>query len=165
MDALRVATEAGDIAQLTALMADDIVIQSPITTLIRFEGKDQVRELFEHVFRHVKDVRFYQTLSDGDKMHAVFWRGRVGKYYLEEANLVRLNEQGQIAEMTIFMRALPGLFGLAEGLVPSMTRQKQGFVRSAITRIMLGFVAILYRSNESLVLALAGAGVRVNDKR
>lgn len=165
MEALRVATEAGDAESLIALLADNIVIQSPITTLIRFEGKAQASELFRHVFRHVKEVRFYQTLNDGAGTHAVFWRGRVGKHYLEKANLFKLNEQGKIAEMTIFMRALPGLFGLAEGLVPSTTRQKSGIIRSAITRVMLGLVAFLYRSNESLVLTLAGAGVRVKPDR
>jgi ketosteroid isomerase-like protein len=106
MEALKVAIEAGDVQKLTALLAEDVVVQSPITTLIRFEGKDQVRELFEHVFRHIQDVRFSQSLSDGDKMHAIFWRGRVGKYSLEEANLVRLTTKGQIAEMTVLPEGL-----------------------------------------------------------
>lgn len=164
MEALKSAAEAGDVAAFTALLADDIILNSPLTTRIRFEGKEQVRALFVHVFHHIQDIRFYQMMNDGDNMHAIFWRGRVGKQYLEEANLIRLNDQGQIAEMTVFMRALPGLLGLAEGLVPSLTRQNRGPIRAFIIRLMLSFVAVLYRSNEGLVVSMSGAGVPVRER-
>jgi hypothetical protein len=158
--ALMRAAETHDGEAMIALFADDIRVRSPITTLIQFEGITQARDLFQRVFATISDIRCYENLGEGSRQ-VIFWRGRVGKHYLEEANLLRLNDQGQIAEMTVFMRAVPGLLALAEALAPSLARRK-GRVRAFIVRVMLRIVGTLYRSNESLVIKLSGAGVPCN---
>jgi SnoaL-like domain len=157
MDALKLAAEAHDREAVIALFADDIVIHSPITTLIRFEGIDQASDLFRRVFDIVEDIRFYETVGEGHSTQVIFWRGRVAGHYLEEANLLRIDENGRIAEMTVFMRAVPGLLALAERLAASLGGRK-GAWRFVIMRLMLGFVSALYRSNEKLVVRLSGAG-------
>ena len=116
MEALRLAAEAHDCAGVIALFAPDVIVRSPITQRIRFEGLAQVSDLFERVFDVVSDIEFYETIGDGTaKDQVIFWRGRVGRLYLEEANLLRLDDQGRISEMTVFMRPIPGLLALARG--------------------------------------------------
>jgi hypothetical protein len=120
------------------------------------------RDLFHHVFAAISNIRIYEHLGDGERQ-VIFWKGRVGKHYLEEANLLRLNDRGQIEEMTVFMRAVPGLLALAETLAPALARRK-GRIRAWIIHFMLAFVGILYRSNEALVIRLSGAGVAIDQR-
>ena len=164
MHALKLAVESHDAQAVIALLAPNIIIRSPITTLIRFEGIDQTGDLFRRVFSVVSGIRFYETVGNDGKTQVIFWRGRVGKHYLEEANLLRLNAQGRIAEMTMFMRAVPGLLALATELASSLA-SRQGRLRSYIVRFMLGFIGVLYRTHESLVIALAGAGVAAEPEK
>lgn len=164
MESLKLAAEAHDCEAVIALFADDIVIHSPITTLIRFEGIEQASDLFRRVFDIIEDIRFYETVGEGLSTQVIFWRGRVAGHYLEEANLLRINESGQIAEMTVFMRAVPGLLALAERLAASLGGRKATW-RYVTIRLMLGFVGILYRSNEKLVVRLSGAGTWTNQPR
>lgn len=163
IDALHHAADTHDATAMIAMFADDIVIRSPITTLIRFEGIDQARDLLHRIFAAINDIGFYEVIGDGDKQ-VIFWRGRVGRHYLEEANLLRLNDRGQIAEMTVFMRAIPGLLALAEQLAPSLA-SRHGRIRRWVVRFMLGFVGLFFRSNEALVIRLSGAGVPVDQAR
>jgi SnoaL-like domain len=160
MEKLKQAAELHDCEAVIALFADDIVIRSPITTLIRFEGIEQAGDLFRRVFDVIEDIRFYETVGEGLPTQVIFWHGRVGGHYLEEANLLRLNDTGQIAEMTVFMRALPGLLALAERLAASLAGRKNKW-RYVVVRLMLGFVGKLYRSNEAFVVGLTKAGVWV----
>jgi hypothetical protein len=144
------------------LFADDIIVRSPITQIIRFEGVAQARDLFMHVFDHIADIKFYKVIGQGSDEQVIFWRGRVGRTYLEEANLLKMNEKGQICEMTVFMRAIPGLIALAADLAPALAR-KQGLVRWLIVSVALKTVAFLYNSAEPIVIKVAGVGVPVRD--
>jgi hypothetical protein len=155
---LRLAGELHDPDALVALLADDVIVRSPITERIRFEGIDQVRDLFGRVFIAISDIKFYEVVGAGSATQVIFWRGRVGGCPLEEANLLRLNADGRIAEMTVFMRAVPGLLQLVAELAPSLASH-HGRVRAQLLRTLLRVFAITYRTAEPLVLKLADAGV------
>jgi hypothetical protein len=156
--ALAAAAQAHDADAMIALLAPDIIVRSPITTLIRFEGIDQARELFTRVFEIVSDIRFYEVVGGGGNKQVIFWRGRVGKTYLEEANLLRFNTQGQISEMTVFMRAVPGLLAFAAQIAPALA-SRHGPVRTLFIKAQLAVMALVYRSAEPMVIALSKAGV------
>ena len=157
---LQRAAEAHDPQAFIALLAPDIVVRSPITQRIRFEGIEQAGDLFERVFAEISDIRFYETIGEGESSQVIFWRGRVGRHYLEEANLLRLDEQGRVREMTVFMRPLPGLLALATALIASFATRR-GRARGLLLRLMVGTVSALYRSGEPLAVRLSGAGVPV----
>jgi hypothetical protein len=144
------------------LFSDDIIVRSPITQVIRFEGIDQARNLFMHVFDHLADIKFYKVIGQGSNEQVVFWRGRAGKTYLEEANLLKMNDKGQICEMTVFMRAIPGLMTFAAGVAPALAR-KNGLIRWLIVAVALKIVAFLYNSAEPIVIKIVGVGVPVRD--
>lgn len=160
MQALEEAAHAHDVDAVIACFADDIVIRSPITQRIRFAGIEQADDLFRRVFSLISDIRFYETVGEGTQTQVIFWRGRVGRHYLEEANLLRLDDDGRIEEMTVFMRPVPGLLALTAGLAGSLA-SRHGRARGLAVRGMLGLVGALYRAGEPLAVSLAGAGVPV----
>lgn len=160
MEALQAAAHAHDVEAVIECFANDIVVRSPITQRIRFEGIDQASDLFRRVFTVISDIRFYETIGEGTPNQVIFWRGRVGRHYLEEANLLRLDDAGRIREMTVFMRPAPGLLALAAGLASSLA-SRHGYVRAAVVRATLGTLAAVLSLGEPFILRLTGAGVPV----
>ena len=154
------AAHAHDVEAVIACFSPDIVVRSPITERIRFRGSEQVAELFRCVFDVVSDIRFYETFGDGTPTQVIFWRGRVGRHYLEEANLLRIDEHGRIAEMTVFMRPVPGLLALTAALSAALARRHPA--RAHTARALAGTVAALYRAGEPVILALVAAGTRTD---
>ena len=157
MKPLEVASHNHDVEAVIGCFSSDIVIRSPITQRIRFEGIEQASDLFRRLFKIIRDIRFYETIGEGQQSQVIFWRGRVGRQYLEEANLLRLDEDGRIKEMTVFMRPVPGLLALAVGLASSLAGRKH-FLRGLAVRMMLGPIATLFAIGEPLVVALTEAG-------
>ncbi len=157
MKALESAAHAHDVDAVIACFAPDIIVRSPITERIRFEGIDQVADLFERVFSIISDIRFYETVGEDQTTQVIFWRGRVGAHHLEEANLLRIDPNGLISEMTVFMRPVPGLLTLATELASSLAA-RHGTLRRLSTRALLGAIAFLYRAGEPLIIRLVGAG-------
>jgi SnoaL-like protein len=160
MQALEQAAHAHDVEALIGCLAPDVVVRSPITQRIRFIGIEQVAELFREVFAVIADIRLYETIGEGQRDQVIFWRGRVGRHYLEEANLLRLDAHGRVREMTVFMRPLPGLLVLASALAPALARRR-GRLRALVVKAMLGAIATIYCAGEPLAVALSGAGVPV----
>lgn len=160
MDALQAAAHAHDVDAVIACFADDIIVRSPITQRIRFEGIEQASDLFRRVFDVISDIRFYETVGEGTPTQVIFWKGRVAGQYLEEANLLRLDADGRIREMTVFMRPAPGLLALAAALASSLA-SRHGRLRSVLVRAALGTLATILRVGEPLILRLTGAGVPV----
>ena len=155
---LRLAGEGNDPDAMIALLADTVVVRSPITDRIRFEGTEQASDLFERVFDSISDIRFYEVVGTGTATQVIFWRGTVAGRSLEEANLLRLDDQGRITEMTVFMRAIPGLLQLVAELAPSLAR-RHSRVRAAFIRTPLRVLAWFYGVVEPVVLRIADAGV------
>lgn len=163
VEKLRWAGETHDPQALIELLSEDVIIRSPITDRIRFEGIDQARDLFGRVFEAISDITFYEVVGTGSTTQVIFWRGQVAGYPLEEANLLRLNSDGRIAEMTVFMRAVPGLLQLVADLAPSLA-SRHGRARAALLRVPLRLFSWMYRTVEPLVLRLASAGVKAPDR-
>jgi hypothetical protein len=162
IERLREAGHRHDRLKFIALLAPNVIVRSPITQRIRFEGEAQTRDLFMRVFDVVSDIRVYEVVGLGTSTQVIFWRGRVGSTYLEEANLIKMNEIGQIVEMTVFMRAIPGLLELAAKLAPSLaTRHSR--VNALFIRVQLVLMSAIYRTAEPLVIKLARAGVAVKE--
>ena len=160
MKALEQAAEGHDVEGVIACFAPDIIIRSPITQRIRFSGIEQASDLFRRVFDLVSEIRFYETVGEGSTTQVIFWRGRVGRHYLEEANLLHLDGHGQIREMTVFMRPVPGVLALAARLASSLATRR-GRLRAIAVRMALGSIASVYTAAEPTIVRLVGAGVHV----
>ncbi len=89
---LRIAGEGHDPHAMIALLSDDIIVRSPITQRVRFEGIEQARDLFVRVFAVIRDITFCEVIGAGSSTQVIFWRGTVAGTYLEEANLLKFDE-------------------------------------------------------------------------
>jgi hypothetical protein len=159
--AVRRAGESSDAEAFIALLAPNVVVRSPITQLIRFEGHDQAADLFRRIFTMIDDIRIDEFVGPGQRTQVMLWKGSVNGTYLEEANVLRFGDDGLITEMTVFMRAVPGLLRLASEIAPSLAR-RHSRLRAVAVGAALRSVSFLYRTAEPVVIRLAGAGVPVS---
>jgi hypothetical protein len=146
--AWRTAGELGDADAAVACVADDVTLVSPLTARFRFHGRDQMHDLLTAAFHVITKIR-YHTEVGHDATRALFYHGRCGDEDLEEAQLLRFNADGKIAELTIFGRPLPALTEVMKRLGPVLLR-RQG--RSGLARAISAASAPL--------AAMAGAGDR-----
>jgi hypothetical protein len=134
---LRAAGERRDADAIAELLAADVVVNSPLTTRVRFEGKEEVVALYRDIFAVLEDIETSEPLTLGDTQAFTF-RARVRGAEFEAMNVVRVNDDGQIIEFTIFARPLPGLATLFSALPPRVSARRRG-------RLMGASVALLAR--------------------
>jgi SnoaL-like protein len=149
----REAAEAHDIDALLDTLAEDVVLRSPITDRVRFQGRAELGELMRSVFATVEDIHYFADVGDA-RTRALFDRARVGGQALEQAVRVQLNARQQIQEITIFFRPLPGLASLTAALAPRVAR-KRGRLRYIMARILLAPLALATRAGDRLAPWLA----------
>lgn len=130
-------------------LSPDVVVNSPITDRVVFRGPDEVRELLRSVFVTISDIRYFADVGD-EHTRALFYRANVNGEPLEEATRIELNDQGQIREITLFFRPLPGLATLTAALAPRLAR-KHGRLRSLIARVLVGPLGFATRLGDRLV--------------
>lgn len=147
--ALRAAGESGDADAVAGLLAPDVVFHSPITGRLRFEGREEVTALHRDIFAVLEDLRTTEPLGDGDTRSFSF-RARVRGAELEAMTLVRFNDQGQIAEFTVFARPLPGLATLFATLPPRVSARRRGRPWGAAVAFLAAPLAFALRTADRL---------------
>lgn len=135
LEALRAAGEDGDADAIAELLAPDVVFHSPMTDRIRFEGRDEVVALHRDIFAVLEDINTTEPVALGDTGTFTF-RARVRGVELEAANVVRCNEQGQIVDMKVFVRPLPGLATLFATLPPRVSARRRGHLKGTLVGIL-----------------------------
>jgi hypothetical protein len=123
MTRFREAFEARDLDAIVESLAPDVVINSPISRRISFRGREEARRLFEIVLDLLGETRYTQELVDGD-VRVVVLHARLAGRELHEVQLMRLDGEGRVKELTLFMRPLPGITALAAALGPRLARRK-----------------------------------------
>jgi hypothetical protein len=116
----RVAAEHGDIDALLATLAPDVVLHSPVT-FAPYAGKETVGALLRLVSEAFDDWRGVTEVESSDDVVGFVFRTRVGDRELEGLDLLRLNADGLIAELTVMIRPLSGLIALAQAIGPKVT--------------------------------------------
>lgn len=103
----RLAAEAKDVELMTETLREDVVLHSPI--LFRgFEGRDAVSHVLTHVAATLEDFTYLDELS-GERSVCLRFKARVGDRELEGIDFLELDEDGKVAELTVFMRPLSAL--------------------------------------------------------
>jgi hypothetical protein len=149
VEELRAAGERGDAEAVAGLLADDVVFHSPLTDRVTFEGRDEVVALHRDIFAVLEDVRTSAPLEHGDS-YAFSFRARVRGAELEAMNLVRLDEQGLIAELTVFVRPLPSLATLFANLPPRVSARRRGPVVGGLVACLAVPLAFAFRTADRL---------------
>ena len=117
--ALRAAAESADGDAVGDLLAPDVVLHSPLTSRIRFEGKDEVAALHRDIFAVIENLSTPEPLTRGDT-GAFSFSGHVRGQKLDAMNLVRVNEQGsKIVEYQGLRPPAPGPRDAVRGAPPA----------------------------------------------
>jgi hypothetical protein len=104
---VRVAAESKDVELMTETLREDVVLHSPI--LFRgFEGRDVVGQVLTHVAATLEGLTYVGELA-GENTVCLRFQARVGERELEGIDFLELDEDGKVAELTVFMRPLSAI--------------------------------------------------------
>ncbi|HEX5853322.1 MAG TPA: nuclear transport factor 2 family protein [Solirubrobacteraceae bacterium] len=110
----RAAVESWDIDAIGELLAPDVVFHSP-ATFHPFVGRETVTQLLGLVAQTFEDFRYTDELrSDG--AHVLVFRAGIDGRELEGIDLLRLDEDGLIADFTVMLRPISGLLPFAQAM-------------------------------------------------
>ena len=116
----REAVESNDIEAASALLAEDVVFHSP-ATFHPFVGRETVTRLLSLVADTFEDFRYTDEL-EADEAQALIFRASIGGRHIEGLDLLRLDEDGLIADFTVMLRPLSGLVPFAQAVGEKVAR-------------------------------------------
>lgn len=152
---LRRATAERDIELALSTLADDIVLRSPLTDRFTFRGKEDVRLLFETAYERFEGLNYHTEIGEG-RHRVLVGGGTAGGQPFEETLLVTLNEAGEIAEITLFIRPLPGLTAVMAELGPRLARRNgRSRFTAGVLRLMTAPLVAATRSGDRVGLKMA----------
>jgi SnoaL-like domain len=115
----RAAVESADLDAASELLAPEIVFHSPVT-FHPFTGRETVTRLLGEVLRVFENFRYTGELAAGDA-HGLIFSATVGEREIEGLDLLRVDEDGLIADFTVMLRPLSGLIPFAEAMAERVT--------------------------------------------
>lgn len=152
--AWRTATESADEAAAIACLAPDVVLISPLTEAFRFHGAAQVGPALGVAFEVIEGIRFHTGVGEGD-VRALFYRATVKGQAVEEAQLLRLDADGLIAEITFFGRPLPGVTAVMTALAAPLLRRQGRPVLGRVLAVATAPLAAFTKLGERRLVPLA----------
>jgi hypothetical protein len=152
--AWRAAGENGDATAAAATLAPDVQVISPLTASFRFHGPAQVMDMLASAFEVIHDIRFHTEVGDG-QVWALFYHARAGREAVEEAQLIRLDEQDRIRELTLFGRPLPALTTVMAGIGPRLLRRQRQPVLGRLVTAATAPLNAMVRLGERTLLPRA----------
>ncbi len=122
-------------------LAEDIEVHSPLLrTPIR--GRQTVQDLYADLFVRFGEISV--TQFHGDEAEAFLWRGELEGRYLQGADFVQLDSAGQVSQITVMIRPLPGLGHFAAAVAPPFARRR-GRLQLAVIRMLLPAIPTVAR--------------------
>lgn len=97
---------------MVACLAPDVVFHSPVT-FRPYMGVADVGALLRVVFETFEDFRYTDEI-EGDSIHALIFKARVGDREVDGLDLLRPGADGKIADFTVMVRPLSAAIALAE---------------------------------------------------
>jgi hypothetical protein len=110
----RQAVEARDLDAVRELLADEVVLNSPVAHK-PIVGRDAVAQVLAFAAATFEDFRYEAQVADGDR-GALIFRARVGERELQGLDFLRVGADGLIAELTVMVRPMSGLAALGEAM-------------------------------------------------
>jgi hypothetical protein len=112
--AFKAAVEAGDHGGMVAALAPEPVLRSPVS-FKPFEGREAVSKLFAILLETFEDFRYTDEFEAGGSAALIF-QARIGDRDVEGLDLLRFDDEGRIAELTVMVRPASGLMALGEAV-------------------------------------------------
>ncbi|HET9186209.1 MAG TPA: nuclear transport factor 2 family protein [Solirubrobacterales bacterium] len=120
----RRAAEAKDLDLMAETLREDVVLHSPV--LFRgFEGRDTVLAVLEHVAETLEGLTYVDELAQ-DRSVALRFKATVGDRQLEGIDYLDLDEEGRVAELTVFMRPYSAVTAFNERMAERLAASQGG---------------------------------------
>jgi hypothetical protein len=113
-DRFRGAVEAKDFSAAAELFADDVVFRSPVVYK-PYEGREALGMILAGVAQVLEDFTYTDQVETGDVAVLAF-KARVGDRELDGIDMLRFDDEGTIAELTVMVRPMSGVNALAEAM-------------------------------------------------
>jgi hypothetical protein len=125
-----------DPAAFSARLADDVVFHSPAARF-SFEGREIASALFEGMVR-ASDPDQWRVLDFWDlgETHLMTFSTRIGGRQVDLMNVVRLDERGQIRELTVYARPMAAIAVFPAFVFPQLVARYRGRLRTALVLLM-----------------------------
>lgn len=114
------AVEARDVDALVGALAPDVVFRSPVV-FRPYEGRELVAKVLEAVTRVFEDFEYVQRFEENGAAALIF-TARVGDRVLDGLDLLRLDDEGLVSELTVMVRPMSGLNALAAAMAEELER-------------------------------------------
>jgi SnoaL-like domain len=113
------AVESGDAEALRSTLAEDVVFNSPVV-FTPYRGIEAVAPLLAAAVSVFEDFRYTGAVGDGDRQVLVF-EARVGDRNVQGVDILRLDPDGLVAELTVMLRPMSGVAAMAEAMRRRLT--------------------------------------------
>ena len=158
IDRFRKAGETHDLSLAMSACADDVVVHSPLTDRHTFRGRTEVARLFGVVYEQIEGIRYDQLIGDG-RHWALFGDATVGGQRIQETMRLTLDEDGNIADIVLYIRPLPGLTAVMAALGPPLARRYgRSRFTAAVLRAMVAPLVLATKAGDRTGIPLALPG-------
>jgi hypothetical protein len=113
-EAIEVALAGGDFDPVEALLAEDVVLTSPVA-FKPYPGKAITAAILRGVTRVFTDFHYVREIEDGSNSALIF-ETKVGDVSLNGCDFITTNADGLISEFAVMVRPLKGAQALAEAM-------------------------------------------------
>ncbi|MFG2474935.1 nuclear transport factor 2 family protein [Streptomyces fagopyri] len=116
MHPFRKAVEAGDLAAVEELLADDVVFTSPVA-FKPYPGKAITAAILRGVTRVFTDFRYVREIEGVDgRDHALVFTAKVGDKEINGCDFLHFDEDGRIDDLMVMVRPLSAAHALSEAM-------------------------------------------------
>jgi len=120
----RTALEARDPDGVAATLAEEAVLHSPVF-FRGIEGRESVVKALLLVAQVIDDVEFINEIRDRSTVLLRF-TARVGELDLEGVDLLTLDEDGKIVDLTVFVRPYSAATAFRQGMLERVASLETG---------------------------------------
>jgi hypothetical protein len=120
----RTAMEAEDPDGIAATLAEDAVLHSPVF-FRGVEGRESIVQALQLVAQVLDDAEFVNEIRDQSTVLLRF-KARVGEFDLEGVDLLTLDEDGKVVDLTVFMRPYSAAAAFREGMLERVASLESG---------------------------------------
>ncbi|HEV7466942.1 MAG TPA: nuclear transport factor 2 family protein [Candidatus Dormibacteraeota bacterium] len=110
----QIAVESGDPEAVRDSLSADAVFSSPVV-FAPYRGRDAVATLLAAAIDVFQDFRYTGQVVDGDHQVLVF-EARVDDRKVQGVDILRLDEEGLVAELTVMLRPMSGMTAMADAM-------------------------------------------------